>query len=319
MAFNPVESLSVLHPPASPETIRGSIFDIQRFSIHDGPGIRTTVFFKGCLLDCPWCSNPESVISPPELLYSRASCLKCGRCVQVCPDGALALADDGVVVDRDMCSVCDECSQVCPSGALRVVGRRVAVADVLREVARDAVFYQHSGGGVTLSGGEPLLQPDFALGLLEGAHALGIHSAVETNGFTSEDVISGVLSRADLILYDVKHTDPARHRAATGMTNSAILRNARLAASLGIKMVIRVPVIPGFNDDLDQITAIGEFARGLGLSELHLLPYHKYGVAKYVALGRPYTLLDAQTPPSGQMDSFRQELQLLGLKVRVGG
>jgi pyruvate formate lyase activating enzyme len=195
----------------------------------------------------------------------------------------------------------------------------VTVAEVLREVARDAVFYQHSGGGMTLSGGEPLFQPDFALGLLEGARALGIHTAVETNGSTSEDIIRGVLSRADLILYDMKHTDPARHRAATGESNSAILRNARLAASLGIMMVIRVPVVPGFNDDLDQISAIGEFARGLNLSELHLLPYHKYGVAKYVALGRPYTLLDAQTPPASQMDLFRQKLVALGLKVRIGG
>ncbi|MGD0221963.1 MAG: glycyl-radical enzyme activating protein [Terriglobia bacterium] len=319
MAFNPVESLSVGHTPASPETICGSIFDVQRFSIHDGPGIRTTVFFKGCLLHCPWCSNPESLNSSANLLYSRASCLKCGRCVQVCPEGALTLAEDGVVVDRDKCSVCDECSQVCPSGALRVVGQRVTVAEVLREVARDAVFYQHSGGGMTLSGGEPLFQPDFALGLLEGARALGIHTAVETNGSTSEDIIRGVLSRADLILYDMKHTDPARHRAATGESNSAILRNARLAASLGIMMVIRVPVVPGFNDDLDQISAIGEFARGLNLSELHLLPYHKYGVAKYVALGRPYTLLDAQTPPASQMDLFRQKLVALGLKVRIGG
>jgi len=319
MASNYVEPLLDLCDPPDPKTIRGSIFDIQRFSIHDGPGIRTTVFFKGCLLHCPWCANPESLNASPELLYSRASCLKCGRCVHACPDGALALAVDSVMIDRDRCTVCDICSRVCPSVSLRLVGRQATAAEVLAEVARDAVFYQHSGGGMSLSGGEPLLQPEFAIALLDSARTLGIHTAVETNGFASEDVVRSVLGRADLILYDIKQMDATRHRAATGESNSAILRNARVAAGLGVPMVIRVPVIPGFNDDWVSIAAIGGFARQLGLSEAHLLPYHKYGESKYTALGRPYDLRDAPITAVSQINSFRQELQALGLTVQVGG
>ncbi len=229
------------------------------------------------------------------------------------------LSGDGVVIERAKCATCDECREACPSGALWMAGRRITVAEVLEEVARDSVFYEHSGGGMTLSGGEPLMQPDFALALLEGARALGFHSAVETNGLTSSEMIRCVLSQTDLILYDIKQMDSARHHAATGEGNAAILKNARLAATLGIKMVIRVPVIPGFNDDLIQITAIGEFARELGLSELHLLPYHGYGRAKYASLGRAYTLSGANTPTQSQMDSFRHELHALGLRVCIGG
>jgi pyruvate formate lyase activating enzyme len=319
MGVNPAGPLSAAHTPEVAEAIAGNIFDVQRFSIHDGPGIRTVVFFKGCPLHCPWCSNPESQNSTPELLYSRSRCLRCGSCVSVCPEEALALADDGVIIERSRCVPCDECSQACPSGVLRLAGRRVTAAEVLDEVARDSIFYQHSGGGMTLSGGEPLVQPDFALALLEGARALGFHSAVETNGLTSPEIIRRVLSQTDLILYDIKHMHSARHRAATGETNTAILENARLAATLGSEMMIRVPVIPGFNDDLSQITAIGKFARELGISELHLLPYHRYGITKYASLGRAYTLSEANAPTQSQMDSFRDELQALGLRVRIGG
>lgn len=237
----------------------------------------------------------------------------------VCPEEALALSEAGVLIERSRCVPCDECSQACPSGALRLAGRRVTAAEVLEEVARDSIFYQHSSGGMTLSGGEPLVQPDFALALLEGARALGFHSAVETNGLTSAEIVRRVLSQTDLILYDIKHMDSARHRAATGEANTAILNNARLAATLGIQMMIRVPVIPGFNDDLNQITAIGKFARELGVSELHLLPYHKYGITKYASLGRAYTLSEANAPTQSQMDSFRDELQALRLRVRIGG
>jgi pyruvate formate lyase activating enzyme len=319
MGVNPAGPLPAARAPEGAESIAGNIFDVQRFSIHDGPGIRTVVFFKGCPLHCPWCSNPESQNSTPELLYSRSRCLRCGSCVYVCPEEALTLADDGVIIERSRCVPCDECSQACPSGALRLAGRRATAAEVLDEVARDSIFYQHSDGGMTLSGGEPLMQPDFALALLEGARALGFHSAVETNGLTSPEIIRRVLSQTDLILYDIKHMDCARHRAATGEANTAILENARLAATLGIQMMIRVPVIPGFNDDLSQITAIGEFARELGVSELHLLPYHRYGITKYASLGRAYTLSEANAPTQSQMDSFRDELQALRLRVRIGG
>jgi pyruvate formate lyase activating enzyme len=301
------------------ETEEGDIFDIQRFSVNDGPGIRTIVFFKSCPLQCLWCSNPESQLPFPELLYSRTRCLDCDVCISVCSTGALAQDEAGIAVDHDKCDACGRCVAVCPGGALRIAGHRTSVECVLAEVLRDRIFYDHSGGGMTLSGGEPLMQPEFALALLRRARQIGIHTAVETCGSTSAEVIRRVLSQADLILYDIKHMDSAKHRAGIGKSNGSILRNARLAASLGVEMIARVPVIPGFNDSLDEILAIGRFARDIGLSELHLLLYHRYGVSKYSGLGRTYALTETASPSESEIQTLRTELQALGLRVRVGG
>ena len=296
-------------------TVFGSIFDVQRFSIHDGPGIRTTVFLKGCPAHCPWCSNPESQCALPELFYSRSRCLLCGRCVAACPTQALNLQADAVAVDRAKCNTCDECARVCPSGAMRLVGRSTTAADVLAEVERDRVFYEHSGGGMTISGGEPLAQPEFTLALLEGARNLGLHSAVETAGLAEPETIERVLARTDLILFDIKQADSESHRSVVGEDSEVVLGNARLAARLGVKMIVRVPVIPGFNDQQHQITAIREFARSLGISEIHLLPYHGYGVSKYASLGRRYEMPDAVPPTQGQLETLRATLETLGLSV----
>ena len=297
----------------------GVVFDIQRFSVHDGPGIRTTVFLKSCPLRCAWCSYPESQRAEPELAYTAARCIRCGTCVPVCPEGALQLTGPGIVVDRSRCRVCDACSDVCPTGALRVAGRTLSVEDVLAEVARDAVFYKHSGGGMTLSGGEPLCQPDFSIALLRHAQALGFHTAIETAGWATPDTARRVLGEADLILYDVKHVDPDKHLAGTGKTNRRALQNARVAAGLGTAMIVRVPVIPGFNATPDDIRAIGRFTAELGLAEIHLLPYHRYGVPKYASLGLDYRLPDEKPMPDEQMESFRAALETLGLSVRIGG
>ncbi len=280
-----------------PSAVSGNVFDVQRFSIHDGPGIRTTVFLKGCPARCPWCSNPESQCALPQLFYTRSRCLGCGSCVSVCPQRALSLEADAVAIDRARCIPCDECTRVCPSGALRLVGRRVTAADVLAEVERDRIFYEHSGGGMTLSGGEPLAQPEFALALLEGARERGFHSSVETAGLAGSETVELVLARTDLILFDIKQIDSESHRSIVGEDDALVIGNARVAARLGVKMIVRVPVIPGFNDQPHQIAAIGEFARSLGISELHLLPYHGYGAAKYSGLGRRYKMPDT-IPPS---------------------
>lgn len=302
-----------------PSAVLGNIFDVQRFSIHDGPGIRTTVFLKGCPLRCPWCSNPESQCALPQLLYSQSRCMQCGRCVSVCPEGALNMVADAVAIDRATCIPCDECSRVCPSGAMRLAGRSTTAADVLAEVERDRVFYEHSGGGMTISGGEPLAQPEFTLALLEGARARGLHSAVETAGLAEPETIKRVLSRADLILFDIKQMDSDVHRSVVGDDNAAILRNARLAARLGVDMIIRVPVIPGFNDQPHQIAAIGEFTHLLGVSELHLLPYHRYGAAKYANLGQRYEMPETVPPSQAQIETLRLGLECLGLSIRAGG
>jgi pyruvate formate lyase activating enzyme len=300
-----------------PSTVLGNIFDVQRFSIHDGPGIRTTVFLKGCPAYCPWCSNPESQCALPELSYSRSRCLLCGRCVAACPAQALSLQVDSVVVDRSRCMPCAECSRVCPSGAMRLVGRTVTAADVLAEVEKDRVFYEHSGGGMTVSGGEPLAQPQFTLALLEGARSLGLHSAVETAGLAEPETIERVLARANLILFDIKQLDSESHRSVVGEDSEVVVSNARLAARLGVKMIVRVPVIPGFNDQPYQIGAIGEFTCSLGVTEMHLLPYHAYGVSKYASLGRRYEVPETVPPTQGQLETLGATLETLGLSVTV--
>jgi pyruvate formate lyase activating enzyme len=304
--------------PATPSVV-GNIFDIQRFSIHDGPGIRTIVFFKSCPLRCLWCSNPESQQWAAELMYTRSRCLDCDLCLSACPTGALSPSESCIVVDRAKCDGCGKCTAVCPSGALRLAGRQLTAEQVLAEVSRDDIFYGHSGGGMTLSGGEPLAQPDFALSLLQGARRLGIHTAVETTGSASANTVRRVLSATDLILFDVKHVDPAEHRSGTKKGNARILENAYLAASLGIPMIVRIPVIPGFNDTIEEIVEIGRFARKIGIPNLHLLPYHRYGLAKYAALGREYQLMNAAAPPTSQLQALKSALQAIDLKVSIVG
>ncbi len=255
----------------------------------------------------------------PQLLYSQSGCLQCGRCVSACPEHALNLQAQAVVIDRARCIPCDECTRVCPSRAMRLTGSSTTAADVLAEVERDRVFYVHSGGGMTVSGGEPLAQPEFTLALLEGARRLGLHSVVDTAGLGEPGTVERVLSRADLVLFDIKQMDPEAHRSMAGDDNAVILGNARLAARLGVEMIIRVPVIPGFNDQPHQITAIGEFARSLGVSELHLLPYQSYGAAKYASLGRTYEMPPTLPPTQTQLETLRLGLENLGLVVRAGG
>jgi pyruvate formate lyase activating enzyme len=297
----------------------GVVFDIQRFSVHDGPGIRTIVFLKSCALRCLWCSNPESQRIGPELMYSASSCLRCGTCVGVCARRALRLTEGGIEVDNSRCTVCGDCAAVCPGRALRVSGRSMTVDQVLAEVERDHVFYAHSGGGMTLSGGEPLLQPDFATGVLHEARNRGIHSAVETAGSADATVVKQVLGSADLILYDIKHMNSEKHLAGTGAPNELILQSARVASALGVPMVIRTPVIPGFNDQPAEIAAIGRFALSLGLREMHLLPYHRYGVPKYAGLRRRYEIPDLRPPSPEHLEGLRRELADLGLDVHLGG
>jgi pyruvate formate lyase activating enzyme len=304
---------------ATTQELEGIVFDIQHFSLHDGPGIRTIVFLKGCPLSCAWCSNPESQRKEPELIYSLEKCLESYECIEVCPVDAIQAAERGVLIDREKCIGCDACSQVCPGKALHLSGVRMSTSQVLEIVMRDKEFYIASGGGMTLSGGEPLTQPDFSLALLRGAREMGLNTAVETTGLAEASAMEQVLRETDLILYDIKHIDPIMHLEGTGEDNIIILDNARRAADLGVEMIFRVPVIPKYNDQIETIQAIAHLGIDLGLKELHLLPYHTFGRSKYERLGRKYPLPDLPSSTMEQMKKLQLAVQTTGIEVHVSG
>jgi pyruvate formate lyase activating enzyme len=286
--------------------------------LHDGPGLRSAVFFKGCTLRCAWCANPETQAPRPELAVFRQSCIRCGQFETPCPDGWLVREDLAPNVDL----LCEYGRRVplCPAGGLRRIGERRTAAGVMDEVRRDAPFYQ-DGGGMTLTGGEPALQPDFAEALLRLARDEGIHSAIETCGHVPWANLARLLPYVDTVLYDVKHLDAAVHRAFTGAGNEVILDNlGRLTAS-GVAVVARVPLIPGFNASADSLRAIGRFLDGLpgGVRQVDLLPYHALGRAKYAALARPYPWEDHARLTEVEVEELAGELRGMGFAVTVGG
>ena len=272
----------------SGSTIRGKVMNIQRFSIHDGPGIRTVVFMKGCPLRCFWCQNPESQSVQPQMLFNRGLCTRCGRCAELCPAGATLQQDGTIVLDREKCTGCGLCAQHCPSNARTLIGKTMTVEEVCTEVVKDRQHYFHSGGGVTLSGGELLLQADFSRSVMKRCHELYINTAIETCGYAKEDVFRKVLAETDYVLYDIKHMDNEKHRLGTGVGNEVILRNARIAAKER-PSVFRIPLIPGFNDDEESVLRTRDFVvheLGRPPEDLILLKYNKLGEAKYEHLDK---------------------------------
>ncbi len=275
---------------------KGLIFNIQRFCVHDGPGIRTTVFLKGCPLNCLWCHNPESKENRIQIAYRALQCVGCGSCVSVCPTHSHRLSADGHVFDRRDCLCCGACAGVC-SGALEVVGRETTVSAVLLEVLRDRLFYKNSGGGVTLSGGEPMAQYPFALALLKGAKAKGLCTCMETCGYAPSEQFEKIARYVDLFLYDYKETDAVKHKRFTGAEPELILNNLGLLDRLGKDIVLRVPMIPGFNDRPDHFEGIAETANRLkNIREIQVMPYHSLGSEKCESLGREYPLGDVLSP-----------------------
>lgn len=290
----------------------GLIFNIQQFSVHDGPGIRTIVFLKGCPLRCQWCANPESQYNQPELAYNENKCigtLECRLCFQVCGNGAIEEVGQQkkVKINRKLCINCGECVKACPSKALEIFGKYMSINEVLKIVEEDSVFYSRSGGGLTLSGGEPLLQAEFAYGLLKEAKRRGMDTAIETCGYTEWKNIEKVCQYVDTVFYDIKSIDSDKHKRFTNVSNNIILQNFQELCRRFSEtpVIVRTPVVPGFNDTEEDILAIINFIKGFPNVKYELLPYHRFGESKYAYLGKNYLLTGVQSPAEEQVKSLR--------------
>lgn len=298
----------------------GIVFDIKKFSIHDGPGIRTTVFFKGCPLSCWWCHNPEGQAPKPELVFRESRCIRCGACLEVCDQGAISWDGDVVSTDGEKCALCGACVEVCYAEAREMVGQEMTVAQVMAEIERDVPFYDESGGGVTFSGGEPLLQQGFLLALLRACNEKEIHTALDTCGFATWETLDSIRKHVDLFLYDLKLMDEAKHRKFIGVSNELILKNLQMLSKRGYNICLRVPIIPGINDDAENIRQIGTFAAALPrLNQVDILPYHRAAAEKYDRLNKVYGLPETRPPSDERMAEITQILRGFGLQVKTGG
>lgn len=300
---------------------RGVVFNIQRFSIHDGPGIRTTVFLKGCSLRCGWCSNPEALRPFPEIITRDVKCIRSGKCVEACPEQAITVVENTRIIHWEKCNYCMKCAEVCPSGAIEAMGRTMTVAEVMDTVGRDASYYRRTGGGMTLSGGESLVQWQFALKLLQEAKRRGLHTALDTTGHADWEILDEILNFTDLVLYDVKHPDSARHQEATGVPNERILDNLRkTVAKAGPKVWVRHPLIPRFSDSEEELEELCELVLTLKpqIEKICLLPYHKFGELKYAAMGKVYPWKEIPTICDERIGEFKKLVESHGIEVDVG-
>ena len=284
----------------------GLVFNIQKFSIHDGPGVRTTVFLKGCPLRCKWCANPESQSGRVQMMHDREKCLSCQSCVKACHENAVSMVDGHVKIEHDKCTGCLECEKVCPGRALSHEGDLKTVKEVYDICMQDEIFYEDSGGGVTISGGEGMMQPDFVLELVKMLKESGVHTAIETTGCVGEDVFRKLAKEFDLLLFDVKHHDSEKHRQGTGLGNEQIIKNLRWAHSEGIEILPRLPVIPGFNDSIEATRGIALLLKDIGLKKLQLLPFHQMGEKKYEFLGREYELKETAMLHREELTEYRE-------------
>jgi pyruvate formate lyase activating enzyme len=290
----------------------GLVTNIQGYSIHDGPGIRTVVFLKGCGLECQWCSNPECISPHPEVGFIKTLCTKCGKCAEVCPEGALIYEEGRFPrIDRKRCNGCGICSSACSYQALVLYGKTMNADEVYAAVNRDKMFYEASGGGVTISGGEPLLQPQFTGDLFKKCRRAGIHTCMETSGHAAASALRQVLPFTDYVLFDLKHLNSEKHRQYTGKPNDLILSNAEIVAKSGMDMLFRMPLIPGINDDLQNIKETAEFLQGLRNNApcIELMPYHRLGKGKYEALDRQYALSGLLSPEPEYLESIKKTFE----------
>jgi pyruvate formate lyase activating enzyme len=298
---------------------KGLIFDIKKYAIHDGPGIRTTVFLKGCPLNCWWCANPESIAAAKEFIFWPDRCLHCNACTQACKSGAIKEDETGKKVDESKCTFCGDCVQECYSEALQMIGREISVEELLWEIEKDTSFYQVSGGGVTFSGGEPLFQPEFLYEMLAACKKKSLHTAVDTCGFVSWDILNKIRPFVDLFLYDIKLMDEKKHKKFTGVSNRLILENLEKLVKKH-KVIIRMPFISRINDDENNIRQMGEYLSKLNnIEEIDFLPYHRMAVSKYKRLNMKYRITDLKPPTQESINDAVKAIGKFDFRLNIGG
>lgn len=294
----------------------GVVFNIQRYCIDDGPGIRTTIFFKGCPLNCWWCHNPESQNEKKAIIYNKNKCILCYTCVDMCKMDCITKE---LKIDMNSCTLCGKCTHNCPTEALEMLGKQMNIEEIMNEIVKDKVFYEESGGGVTFSGGEPLMQADFLEEVLSRCHDKGIHTTVDTSGYCTWEALSKVSNKVDLFLYDIKHMDESKHKKFTGVSNKLILNNLKKLSALNKDIWVRLPIIPTVNDDYKNLSDTGEFLQSLGLKNVYILPYHNMFMDKYQTLGMRYNLKDIKPPSEVIMEKIACYLGKYHLNINIGG
>lgn len=299
--------------------ISATTINIQKFSVHDGPGIRTTVFFKGCPLKCWWCHNPESQNQSHEIIYFQERCTRCGVCVKRCEENVIEIEDNVLITDKNKCKLCGKCCDFCPSNAREYVGKEFTVRELMKEIIKDEAFYDESDGGVTFSGGEPLIYADFLKEVLQSCNTRGIHTTLDTCGYAKWESFEKILDKVDLFLYDLKLMNDEKHKKYTGVGNKLILENLNRLSESGCNIFIRMPIIAGVNDDDEHINESVCYLSNLNIIQVNLLPYHKMGMDKYKRLKMEYKLSGMEKPSDEKMNEIAEKFRKVGIKVKVGG